>query len=322
MHLKSLFGEYPVIDSFEVRLHSFATTSFSIFFCMSLCGLMLSYNALPGDDVNQILQNSSIFLESFSSHSASIEHIQQGPDSNYLDNLGWLYTILSLNIFLSCFPRLFWEYTEGGLVGRLTKFVSAPQLSNRSQEYHGVMLTQYLMETRGTHGFYFLKCIVAEFCTLVSAICQVFLIKSIFCQKIYKYILKADTHSNFPAWCSDFVGCANSYGICVRNAVRENDGETVFGSYIDYIETWIFFGFLVLFFIITHATLYLVMRRIQAVFHPELLVNYHKGYRKSINTNYQASDWFLLDLLKNNMDPYEFRFIVNELEIDLSKKYE
>ncbi|KZS10408.1 putative Innexin inx3 [Daphnia magna] len=180
----TLLQDKPVVDNAIFRLHYRFTCVF--FLAASVLVTAIDLFGKPIDCIGDVFPQRRVlntycwiqhtFTVPFESHQI---HPCVGPPSSekrYHSYYQWVPFVLFFQGLLFYLPHWIWKQHENGIVGQLTEGRRGFDLKGRDATLWRPLLSSYLNETMGTHGYLGVAHVTCELFNLVNAVGNIYLI--------------------------------------------------------------------------------------------------------------------------------------------------
>ncbi|GFV74774.1 innexin inx2 [Trichonephila clavipes] len=246
----------------------------------------------------------------------------------------WVCFVLFLQAILFYIPRYFWKAMEGGRIKNLILGLNSPILPEETKTSNRKLLVEYMTANLNNHSMYFFWFVLAEMMNFVNVVGQIFLMDAFLGGEFSTYGSKVLQFTNWD-WSVRYdpmikvfprlTKCTfHRYGS--SGDVQRHDAMCILPINIinEKIYVFLWFWFIILAVLSGLALVY----RGFIVFFPRsrFLVTRSRArlanqdYLESIINKCKLGDWLLLDLLSKNLDPLNFRDVVNDFARKLDGK--
>ena len=251
----------------------------------------------------------------------------------------WVCFVLFLQSICFYIPKNLWERAEKGKIELLVQDLQAPIMEEGKKLTQIENISKYWKQNRGTHSSYAVKYFILEILNLVNAIGQIFFIDLFLDGQFKNYGVEVVNFSENNSLERDdpmskvfpkVTKCTfHKYG--PSGTIELRDGICVLPLNVINEKIFIFVWFWIL--ILAAITgLYLIFKLVLMTVRPFQIVSIVRKCGNSIErTNVERvlyqnqslssiqkfGDWFVLDLLVNNLDPLTASRILRKIEEDL-----
>ena len=247
----------------------------------------------------------------------------------------WVCFVLFFQALLFYVPRYIWKAAEGGKIRNLILGLNNPIMDEEKKKANRRLLVEYLARNRGTHSTSFLIYSITEVLNFLNVIFQMWIMDRFLGGEFSDYGWKVlqftewDWSVRYDPMIRVFprlTKCTfHRYGS--SGDVQRHDAMCILPINIInekiYVFLWFWFYFLAIASSVAIAYrlatfLWRKTRFLATQSRCKLVNRQALGY---LLEELNAGDWFVLDLLSKNIDPLNFRDLVNEYyqEIDRSK---
>ncbi|KAF8791671.1 Innexin shaking-B like protein [Argiope bruennichi] len=273
-----------------------------------------------------------------------IDGTQNAREFRFLRYYQWIYFMLFFQAVLFYIPRWLWKVWEAGKMKTLTKDLGDPLLPDLELKEKFGSLTKYLIRTWTAHDAYAVQYTVCEFLALFNVIGQMFLLDTFFGGSFLKYGLRVIEFQLYEAprlRANSTVDLRGDPMIMmfprVSKCVFRKYGQSSAIEIYDvlcvmpmnivnekiYLFQWFWFVILI---VLTSLSLMMDILLIfsVAVRTYTLQTHFHLVDKRDIRILMRKGsfgDWFVIDLIGQNIDNVLLRDIVVELAKALSDNY-
>ncbi|OQR79253.1 innexin inx2-like [Tropilaelaps mercedesae] len=238
----------------------------------------------------------------------------------------WVCFVLFLQAALFYVPRYLWKMVEGGRIKNLILGLDNPIMNDDEKHLNRRLLVEYLMVNRNSHNVYFWAYSAAEVLNFINVVGQMFLMDHFLGGEFSKYGAEV---LNFTQWSQEvrydpmirvfprLTKCIfHMYGS--SGDVQRHDAMCILPINIInekiYVFLWFWFIFMAIIsgavLVFRAATLFLpsarsrITKSIGRLANPERL--------KRIIDHSKIGDWLILHMICKNIDPLNFRDLIND----------
>ncbi|GBM83503.1 Innexin inx2 [Araneus ventricosus] len=247
----------------------------------------------------------------------------------------WIYFVLFVQAITFYVPGHFWKSMERGRIKKLTSGLGLdyPAIPEETKRINTKLIVKYILSSLHHNGRYFFYFTAAEIMNFINVVGQVYLIDNAFGGEFTTYGLKVIGFSEWVPYkrydpmvkiFPRLVKCTlHQFG--ASGAVQRHDAMCALPINEVSEKIYIFLWFW-LFILAILSGLALVYRsavtmsskvRFFATKSRDTICN--ADYLKIIVKKFGVGDWFLLDLLAKNVDPQNFKDIVQDLAKELDE---
>ncbi|GIY16817.1 innexin shaking-B [Caerostris extrusa] len=262
----------------------------------------------------------------------------------FLKYYQWVYFMLFFQAVLFYIPRWLWRMWEGGKMKTLTKDLDNVLIPPDELKEKSKALTTYLVKTWTAHNSYAAKYFLCEFLALFNVIGQMFLLNKFFDGRFLKFgydVIKFFYSAEYIASTSSVVYMKGDPMImlfprvtkCVfrkygkSSLIEVHDILCVMALNIINEKIYIFLWFWFIILIVLTGLSCLV--DLVLVFSPTLRVYTLKTHFYLVDKRDlqilmrkgSFGDWFIIDLLGQNLDAMLFKDVMTDIVLELTDNY-
>ncbi|GBM83499.1 Innexin inx2 [Araneus ventricosus] len=346
--LKSFFRTSTTfVDNWAFTLHYRITTGVLIAFSILVTGKQYfgdPIDCISRDDIPTKLLNTFCWIHTtFSVPDAwekkvgvevpypGVDKYTPGETRKYHAYYQWVCFFLFLQAIFFYIPRYFWKAVEGGRIKSLILGLDCPIVSEEAKKTNRKLIVQYFLSTLRHNGRYFFCFVVAEIMNFINVVGQIFLLDTFLGGEFTTYGLNVVRFSEwepevrydpmiqvFPR----ITKCTfHRYGS--SGDVQRHDSMCLLpiNNVNEKIFIFLWFWFVILAIISGVALIYRA-----AVIKSKTVRFFSTKSRASmcnaenldiVIKKFALGDWLMLDLLAKNVDPQNFRDIVDDLAKEL-----
>lgn len=349
--LKSFFKtDSTTIDNNVFRLHYKATAVILVAFSILVTGRQYigdPIDCISKDDIPSDLLDTFCWIHTtFSLPDAwfkkvgeevpypGVDKYTPGEKRVYHAYYQWVCFVLFLQAILFYVPRYFWKAMEGGRIKNLILGLNSPILPEETKTSNRKLLVEYMAANLNNHSLYFMSYAAAEIMNFLNVVGQIFLMDAFLGGEFSTYGSKViqftgwDWSVRYDPMIKVFprlTKCTfHRYGS--SGDVQRHDAMCILPINIINEKIYVFLWFW--FIVLAVASGIVLIYRVLIIFYPRArlmvtrsrarLAN-HDNLETIIN-KCKLGDWLLLDLLSKNLDPLNFRDVVNDLARRLEGK--
>lgn len=349
--LKSFFKtDATTIDNNVFRLHYKATAVILVAFSILVTGRQYigdPIDCISKDDIPTNLLDTFCWIHTtFSLPDAwekkvgeevpypGVDKYKQGEKRVYHAYYQWVCFVLFLQAILFYVPRYFWKAMEGGRIKNLILGLNSPILPEDTKSANRKLLVEYMVSNMNNHNFYFMSYALAEVMNFVNVVGQIFLMDAFLGGEFSTYGSKVISFTGWD-WSVRYdpmikvfprlTKCTfHRYGS--SGDVQKHDAMCILPINIINEKIYVFLWFW--FVILSVLSGVVLLYRAVIVFYPKsrLMVTRSRArlanqdYLETIINKCKLGDWLILDLLSKNLDPLNFRDVINDFARRLDGK--
>lgn len=349
--LKSFFKtDSTTIDNNVFRLHYKATAVILVAFSILVTGRQYigdPIDCISKDDIPSDLLDTFCWIHTtFSLPDAwfkkvgeevpypGVDKYTPGEKRVYHAYYQWVCFVLFLQAILFYIPRYFWKAMEGGRIKNLILGLNSPILPEETKTANKKLLVEYMTANLNNHSVYFMSYALAEIMNFVNVVGQIFLMDAFLGGEFSTYGSKViqftgwDWSVRYDPMIKVFprlTKCTfHRYGS--SGDVQRHDAMCILPINIINEKIYVFLWFW--FIILAVASGIVLIYRVMIVFYPRSRFMVTRSRARLANQDNlemiinkcKLGDWLLLDLLSKNLDPLNFRDVINDLARRLEGK--
>ncbi|KAH7948272.1 hypothetical protein HPB52_020024 [Rhipicephalus sanguineus] len=338
-YLKGFFKtEFTVIDNNVFRLHY--KTTVCILVAFSILVTVRQYIGDPIDCFNEdalppnLLDSLCWIHPTYSLTDAWHKKSKRGEKRVYHAYYQWVCFVLFVQAVLFYVPRYFWKVVEGGRIKNLIMGLNNPILPEEAKKISRKLLGEYLAINLNNHNILFYGYVVAEVCNFVNVVGQMFFMDMFLGGEFFSYGSKV----------LQFTGWDWSVGFDPMTKVFPRQAKCTFHMYASsgdvqkhgalcilpiniineqiYIFIWFWFIFLAVLsgVVLIYRAFVTFLPQIRFIVLRRRAILADKDYVERVCDRCKLGDWLVLNLLCKNMDPVNFREVINHYVRRLDNK--
>ncbi|XP_064457638.1 innexin inx2-like [Ornithodoros turicata] len=342
-NLKGFFKtDFTVIDNNVFRLHYKATVCILIAFSILVTGRQyigdpidcISKDSVPSDLLDTFCWIHTTFSLTDAWHKQvgvqipypGVDKYIPGEQRVYHAYYQWVCFVLFLQAVLFYVPRYFWKAIEGGRTKNLILGLNNPIMSEGDKEKSRNLLVEYLTVNLNNHNLFFYGYVLAEILNFINVVGQMFLMDLFLGGEFSAYGARVlqftewDWSVRFDPMIKVFprlTKCTfHMYG--TSGDVQKHDAMCILPINIINEKIYVFLWFW--FIILAVLSALVLVYRAAIMFVPRIRFMVLRSRAKLANKDYvericdrtNLGDWLVLDLLCKNIDPINFRDLVND----------
>ncbi|XP_065284534.1 innexin inx2-like [Dermacentor albipictus] len=341
-NLKGIFKtDITVIDNNVFRLHYKATVCILIAFSILVTGRQyigdpidcISKDAVPPKLLDTFCWVHTTFSVADAWHKKVGVQVPYPGVDNYTGSekrvyhayYQWVCFVLFLQAVLFYVPRYFWKAVEGGRMKDLILGLNNPILPEDAKKHSRKLLDEYLAINLNNHNIFFLGYVMAEVFNFVNVVGQMFLMDMFLGGAFSSYGIKVlqftewDWSVRYDPMIEVFPRLTKCtfYLFGPSGDVQKHDAMCILPINIinEKIYVFLWFWFIILacmsgMVLIYRAFIVLPRIRFIVLWLRAKLAN--KDYVERVCDRCTLGDWLVLYLLCKNMDPVNFRDLIND----------
>lgn len=225
----------------------------------------------------------------------------------------WVSLILMLQALMSYFPHYLWKVLEGGKLAMIMEGIDGLHLKeNEEHKTRRRDIVEYLIKTKGTHGWYAVTFMMCELLNLVSIGMQWYFMELFFGYQFSKYgidiVWRKDLSIDPLAKVFPKITKCTFKHFGMSGSVENKDAECVLplNVFNEKIYALLWFWSIILSIITALHLMVRLSQFVQSIF----------GNNTSQNSISYFGDWFILMQMEKFIDPLLFKQIVKDLDGD------
>ena len=265
-----------------------------------------------------------------------VDNYKPGDHKVYHKYYQWVCFVLFIQAIFFYTPRYIWKMWEGGRLRSLVLNLNCPVLSRKDKTENIQLLTYYLKLNLRNHDNYFYCFVFCEFLNFINVVMQMYLVDAFLGGAFSSYGFDVLSYSEmeFDERVDPMIRVFPRLTKCTFHKfgssgdVQKHDALCLLPLNIINEKIYIFLWFW--FVILAIISGFIMIYRLATIFFPRLRYITLRS-RARISDRYhlrlvmetsKIGDWFLLHLLCKNLDPLNFRELMQELTKELNEEGE
>lgn len=245
----------------------------------------------------------------------------------------WVAFMLILQASFFYVPRWLWKNWEGGKLLILKSDLSKPVLDEDCKTQQQELLVDYFIENKNNHAVYFIKFFASEILNLINVVSQIFLVDKFLGGEFTTYgvnvinYLNLQTEQRVDPMVRVFprVTKCRFHSFGPSGDIQRHDTLCILPINIINEKIYVFMWFW--FVILAIVSFVVVIYRIVLIVSPNLRYRLINSQSRIISSDklYRmlnilgVGDWFLLYMLSSNVDPCNFKELIDKIDDSLDE---